>query len=105
MTTDNVAIPVTEARGQLTELVNRVAYSGDHITLTRHGRPMAVLVSVSDAQRAREILNETGPAGVSSLTSRSGHTPTDVEHRYRIAAQTDSPVPRSGGRRPGSGSC
>ncbi|MHB1712379.1 MAG: type II toxin-antitoxin system prevent-host-death family antitoxin [Acidimicrobiales bacterium] len=37
MPTD-VTIPTTDARGQLAELVNRVAYSGDHVTLTRDGR-------------------------------------------------------------------
>ena len=103
MTTD-VTIPVTEARGQLAELVNRVAYSGDHVTLTRHGRPMAVLVSVSDAQRLQETPDETGPLEVRSLPARLPHTPKEVEHRYDIAAQTTTPTPGAGPR-PGPGTC
>ena len=43
-------LTVTEARAQLADLVNRVAYSGDRIVLTRHGRPMAVLVPVGAAE-------------------------------------------------------
>ena len=102
--TSDLTIPVTEARGQLAELVNRVAYSGDHVTLTRHGRPMAVLVSVSDAQRLQETPDETGPLEVRSLPARPAHTPEEVEHRYDIAARTTAPAPRVGPR-PGPGTC
>lgn len=98
-------VPITDARGQLAELVNRVAYSGDHVTLTRHGRPMAVLVSVSDAQRSRGAADEPAQAeAVSSLTPLAGHTPEEIEHRYPIAARTTTPAPRSAGR-PGTGPC
>ena len=102
--TSDLTIPVTEARGQLAELVNRVAYSGDHVTLTRHGRPMAVLVSVSDAQRLQETPGETGPLEVRSLPARPAHTPEEVEHRYDIAARTTAPAPRAGPQ-PGLGTC
>lgn len=66
-------ISVTAARDQLGELVNRAAYSGDRIVLTRHGRavaalvPLAVLRDVEDAedaadlQAARQAVIEPGP--------------------------------------------
>ena len=37
-------IPVTEARAQFAELVNRVGYGGEEIVLTRHGKPLVALV-------------------------------------------------------------
>ena len=52
-------LTVTEARAQLADLVNRVAYSGDRIVLTRHGRPMAVLVPV-DAAEALAASDDAG---------------------------------------------
>jgi prevent-host-death family protein len=46
-----VRITVTEARGKLPELLDRVG-EGEEITLTRHGVPVAVLVR-PDALRTR----------------------------------------------------
>ena len=66
-------IGVTDARNQLGELVNRVAYSDERIVLTRHGRavaalvPIAVLHDLEDAEdaadlaAARAAAAETGP--------------------------------------------
>jgi prevent-host-death family protein len=48
-------IPVTQARAELAELVNRVAYTGERVTLTRHGRPVAGLVSAADLARLAEL--------------------------------------------------
>ena len=44
-------ISVTEAKGQLTELVRR-AEAGDEIILTRHGHPAVRLVPVATAGNA-----------------------------------------------------
>ena len=59
-------IPVTQARADLAELVNRVAYSGERVVLTRHGKAVAALVSADDLERLEQIaqqpiqLTETG---------------------------------------------
>jgi len=37
-------IPVTEARAQLSELVSQVAYGGQPVVLTRHGKALVALV-------------------------------------------------------------
>lgn len=37
-------IPVTEARAQFSELVNRVGFGKERIILTRHGKPLVALV-------------------------------------------------------------
>jgi len=47
-------IPVTQARAELAELVNRVAYAGERIELTRHGKLVAALVSAADYQRLQD---------------------------------------------------
>ena len=40
---------MAEARRQLTDIVNRVAYGGERIALGRRGKGLAVVVSVEDA--------------------------------------------------------
>lgn len=51
-------VPVTEAKGQLTELVRR-AEAGDEVILTRHGHPAVRLVPirrVADGKSRRALL-------------------------------------------------
>ena len=48
MTTE---IPVTQARDELAELINRVAYGHERIILTRHSMAGACLVPPEDLQR------------------------------------------------------
>jgi prevent-host-death family protein len=48
MTTE---IPVTQARDELAELINRVAYGHERIILTRHSKAVACLVPPEDLQR------------------------------------------------------
>ncbi len=67
-------IPVTQARAELAELVNRVAYAGERIELTRHGKLVAALVSAADYQR----LQNPGPV----RTVASPPQPTLVRRRH-----------------------
>jgi prevent-host-death family protein len=58
-------ISVTEAKGQLTELVRR-AESGDEVVLTRHGQAAVRLVpikAVPHGQARRDLLNAIRVAG------------------------------------------
>ncbi len=63
-------IPVSEAKGQLTELVRR-AEAGDEIILTRHGHPtvrLTPIVARPDATQRRAILERARAAGVATAT-------------------------------------
>jgi prevent-host-death family protein len=42
------SMTTAEARKQLAELVNRVAYGKERVVLTRHGREVAALVPLED---------------------------------------------------------
>ncbi len=52
-------VSVTEAKGQLTDLVRR-GEAGDEVILTRHGHPSVRLVPISTAPRgkARDVMLE-----------------------------------------------
>jgi len=58
-------VPVTEAKGQLTELVRR-AEAGDEIVLTRHGHAVVRLVPVrlaADKRSRRALLEAVRASG------------------------------------------
>ncbi len=46
-------VPVSEAKGQLTDLVRR-AEAGEEVVLTRHGQPVARLVPVNSKRKTPE---------------------------------------------------
>ena len=48
-------IPVTQARADFAELVNRVVYGNERIVVTRHGRPLVALVSAADLDRLNAL--------------------------------------------------
>lgn len=60
------AVSIAQARQSLSALVNRVAYGGERIVLTRHGRNIAAIVPMNDLRRlagtgerdARGVLKE-----------------------------------------------
>jgi prevent-host-death family protein len=45
------SVPVTQARAEFAELINRAAYGHQRIVVTRHGRPIAALISAADLER------------------------------------------------------
>ncbi|MFB3891965.1 MAG: type II toxin-antitoxin system Phd/YefM family antitoxin [Phycisphaerae bacterium] len=79
------ALTVSKARTEFAEIVNRVAYGGERITINRRGKAAAVLVSVEDAkllesledaidtEAARKALKERGkPIPLALLKKRLG---------------------------------
>jgi prevent-host-death family protein len=91
-------IAVTQAREDLADLVNRVAYGSERIVLTRHGKPVAALVSREDlallerhdragedTAQHRVRLSQTG-AGPSA-GSPAGPEPARTAEPLRIAAE------------------
>ncbi|GAK72406.1 hypothetical protein RRU01S_25_00960 [Agrobacterium rubi TR3 = NBRC 13261] len=54
------SVSVAEAKAGFAGLVDEAA-SGEFVTITRHGKPAAVLVSVEAADAAKRILNKSRP--------------------------------------------
>jgi len=44
------AVTVADARSDLADLLNRVAYGKERLVITRHGRELAALVPIEDLQ-------------------------------------------------------
>lgn len=53
----NNAAPFTEVRDRLREILDDVATTGNQYTITRHGRPVAVIVSAEEYDSLIETLN------------------------------------------------
>ncbi len=49
--------PLTEARSRLSEIVEEVASTGSTIEISRHGRPLAVIVGYEEYESLLETLN------------------------------------------------
>ncbi|KAB7845650.1 type II toxin-antitoxin system Phd/YefM family antitoxin [Streptomyces mobaraensis] len=92
-------IPVTQARAELAELINRVVYGGERVVVTRHGKPLVALVSAADLerleQRAAEAEAVERPADepVISTVSTVRHLPSAPGEpgRFGIAAEYRDP--------------
>ncbi|MDK1017559.1 MAG: type II toxin-antitoxin system Phd/YefM family antitoxin [Actinomycetota bacterium] len=49
--------PITEARDRLSEIIDDVSLHGTEWTITRHGRPVAVLIGAEEYESLIETLN------------------------------------------------
>ncbi|MDN3292950.1 type II toxin-antitoxin system Phd/YefM family antitoxin [Streptomyces ficellus] len=98
-------IPVTQARAELAELINRVVYGGERVVVTRHGKPLVALVSAADLERL-EAEQEAAQAPAQEQVIRSVSTVRDVPSapgergRFGIAAE-HRPGGDASGYRPG----
>lgn len=81
-------VPVTQARAELAELINRVVYGGERVVVTRHGKPLVALVSAADLQRLQELDAAPEEAVVSTVSSVRGVvSATGERRRFGIAAE------------------
>ena len=53
-------LPLAQIKNRLSEFVERVASQHDRVTITRNGRPAAVLVSPEDLEALEETLSILG---------------------------------------------
>ncbi|KUN85694.1 type II toxin-antitoxin system Phd/YefM family antitoxin [Streptomyces griseoruber] len=81
-------IPVTQARAELADLINRVVYGGERVVVTRHGKPLVALVSAADLERLDELDRPEEEQVISSVAAvhEVGSAPRE-RHRFGIAAE------------------
>ncbi|MFC9652017.1 MULTISPECIES: type II toxin-antitoxin system Phd/YefM family antitoxin [unclassified Streptomyces] len=99
-------IPVTQARAELADLINRVVYGGERVVVTRHGKPLVALVSAADLERLESEPEAAGEQVISSV-SAIGSVPSasGERRRFGIAAEhrRDHQGPEGGDHPPGPG--
>jgi prevent-host-death family protein len=87
----NHEVPVTQARDELADLINRVAYGHERIVLTRHSKPVACIVPPEDLakleqleQQGQERINLTSAGSVLDMHPRAAvpdPLPLAAQHR------------------------
>jgi len=61
-------LPLAEVKAKLSEMVDRVEHQHDRITVTRNGRPAAVLVSPDDLASLEDTLDLlSNPAALAEI--------------------------------------
>lgn len=80
------SVSVAEAKAGFAGLVDDAA-SGEFVTITRHGKPAAVLVSVEAADMAKKALNKNRPNFGDFLLSYPGGM--DIERDPSTIRKTD----------------
>ncbi|NUT35901.1 MAG: type II toxin-antitoxin system Phd/YefM family antitoxin [Hamadaea sp.] len=85
-------VPVTQARAEFADLVNRVVYGGERVVVTRHGKPLVALVSAADLDRLA-ALDEPGQV-IRLGSDASGLRPAEQpagRRRFGLAAEHRPP--------------
>ncbi|MGW0763465.1 type II toxin-antitoxin system Phd/YefM family antitoxin [Streptomyces sp. NPDC002814] len=84
-------IPVTQARAELADLINKVVYGGERVVVTRHGKPLVALVSAADLERLEGLPDLQEPADEQVISSVSAvrelASPPRERQRFGIAAE------------------
>lgn len=66
---------IVEARANLSDALNKVAYSGERIVLERHGKPAAAIVSVEDLELLEELENRSDLKAALKARKEKGMVP------------------------------
>ncbi|MGY1456227.1 type II toxin-antitoxin system Phd/YefM family antitoxin [Streptomyces sp. SS8] len=93
-------IPVTQARAELADLINRVVYGGERVVVTRHGKPLVALVTAADLERL-EGQDASERDAVISTVSAVGEVPSAPGERGRFGIAAHHSAPPAGDRGPG----
>jgi prevent-host-death family protein len=49
---------ISEARGEFASIINRVAFGGERVRLTRHGKEVAAVVPIEDVDFLEDLEDE-----------------------------------------------
>ncbi|WP_395572359.1 type II toxin-antitoxin system Phd/YefM family antitoxin [Streptomyces sp. BK79] len=89
-------IPVTQARAELADLINRVVYGGERVVVTRHGKPLVALVSAADLERLEDTPESPGERMITSVATvpdAPASAPRERPQRIGVAAEHRGPNP------------
>ncbi|QDY75683.1 type II toxin-antitoxin system Phd/YefM family antitoxin [Streptomyces qinzhouensis] len=77
-------IPVTQARAELADLINRVVYGGERVVVTRHGKPLVALVSAGDLEQLERLGEEEDEPMISSVSTLGAASPQSAPGHGRF---------------------
>jgi len=84
-------VPVTQARAEFADLVNRVVYGGERVVVTRHGKPIVALVSAEDLARLEEADRPRVVRVTSDATAPAGREEQPTRRMFGLTAEHRPP--------------
>ncbi|TFE50029.1 type II toxin-antitoxin system Phd/YefM family antitoxin [Streptomyces sp. ICN441] len=90
-------IPVTQARAELADLINRVVYGGERVVVTRHGKPLVALVSAADLERLESAEHAVEGSVTTSVSTPPPGRPSAAGERGRFGIAAEHRAPGAGG--------
>lgn len=48
-------IPASEVRGQISEVISRVAFGGERVVISRNGKAQAAVIPIADLDRLKQL--------------------------------------------------
>lgn len=88
-------VPANEARAELADLINQVAYGKERVVLTRRGRDSAALVSMADVKTLERLEEKIDLEDVKTRTHEPRIPFDDVMRELKIPVR----LPRTSTRR------
>lgn len=84
-------VPIGQVKRDISELVNRVAYSGERIVLTSRGKPKAVIVSLEDYEHLEKDRVNQAMARWQAWRAANDQLGNDIlERRHGVPLDVDS---------------
>lgn len=80
-------ISASEARGQISEVISRVAFGGERLVISRNGNVRVAIVPMSDLERLSELDQELARRTVAELRASSAKKGVDKLPNSRISAE------------------
>jgi prevent-host-death family protein len=84
----NTQVSIGQIKRDISELVNRVTYGGDHIIITSRGKPKAALVSMQDYERL--LKNEGRAADIKKWLAETRALSGKIEKRRGKPVDVDA---------------
>lgn len=81
-------LEASKLRQDVSDALNTVAYTGERISISRHGKPVAVLVSVEDAAMLEAIEDRLDLAAAKKALKEKGSIPwAEVKKRLGLKSK------------------
>lgn len=71
-------ISTNKTRKDFAEIINRVAYGHERITITRHGKPVAAFISVEDLKFLERLEHELDKKAIQEAWDEQGDEPLET---------------------------
>jgi prevent-host-death family protein len=84
----NTQVSIGQIKRDISELVNRVTYAGDHIIITSRGKPKAALVSMQDFEQL--LKNESRAADIQKWLAETRAFSGKIEERRGKPVDVDA---------------